>query len=451
MAGPQDANGFKDTDIGPIPVEWEVMRLGAVFKIQQGKSLSRKYQQGISPYPFLRTANVRWGRIDLSKVDEMDFTNAEVEKYALRPRDLLVCEGGEIGRTAIWQLDTGTYCYQNHLHRLRPTREDILPLFYMYWMQAAFLLLNTYHGVGVKTTIANLSRSRLSRFLLPKPPPPEQRRIAHVLSTIQRAIAAQGDVIAAAKETKRSLMHRLFTYGPGPEPAPTRETEIGEIPEHWEVVPLGDLIEIASGQVDPRVLPYRKMVHIGPADIEEGTGRVLSPKTAEELGLKSGKYQFTPDDVVYSKIRPYLRKAMLPDFTGICSADMYPLRPKGRMSDRRYLYYLLLSDIFTQQAVPHQQRTGIPKINRNQLRSVYVPLPGNGREQSEIADMLDSIERKIGAEQQRKAALQALFQSMLQQLMTGQLRISRVGAGLKPAPTSQPAPTDRGTDAQHTG
>ncbi len=73
-------------------------------------------------------------------------------------------------------------------------------------------------------------------MLIPLPPLDEQRRIAAVLTAIQDAIAAQEDVIAAARAFKRSLMHRLFTYGPGRVPAETKETEIGEIPSHWEVV-----------------------------------------------------------------------------------------------------------------------------------------------------------------------------------------------------------------------
>jgi restriction endonuclease S subunit len=73
--------------------------------------------------------------------------------------------------------------------------------------------------------------------------------IIDVLSTIQRAKATQEDVIAAAQETKRSLMHRLFTYGPGAEPAPTKETEIGEIPAHWEMVLVGDVFAIKLGKM----------------------------------------------------------------------------------------------------------------------------------------------------------------------------------------------------------
>ena len=92
------------------------------------------------------------------------------------------------------------------------------------------------------TTIKGIPHADLVKVLIPLPPLPEQRRIAAVLNAIQDAIAAQDDVIAATKEFKRSLMHRLFTYGPGREPAETQETAIGEIPAHWDVLPLDSVL-----------------------------------------------------------------------------------------------------------------------------------------------------------------------------------------------------------------
>jgi len=391
-------NGFKETEIGPIPVDWEVVPLSSLARVKYGKAKPKR--EGSIP-------TVGSGG-----------TYAWVNEALVDFPTLVIGRKGTAGRAWLmdkpcWPSDTTFY--------LEWTQEvDIHFLF-------GYLTLNPLSGEHAKTTLPSLSRPDLENYLVPFPPLPEQRRIAHVLSTIQRAIAAQDDLIAAAREVKRSLMQRLFTYGPGPEPAATQETEIGEIPEHWEVMRLGNLVEIASGQVDPRELPYLKMIHIGPEDVEEGTGRILTPKTAEELGLKSGKYLFTPEDVVYSKIRPYLRKVALPSFNGICSADMYPLRPKGKMGDRCFLYYVLLSDIFTKQAVSHQQRTGIPKINRTQLKSVGIPLPNDIEEQKKIADILDATVKKIEAELNRKAALQELFKSMLHQLMTGQIRLKERG------------------------
>ena len=181
------SEGFKMTELGPLPEEWRVVRLEEIFDIQQGKALSRKKDKGIRPRPFLRTANVLWGKIDLTTLDQMDFSPEEEEKYALHAGDLLVCEGGEIGRTAIWEGQLSGVYYQNHLHRLRRKIADAEPRFYVYWLQAAITLLGLYGGAGNKTTIPNLSRSRLTAFPIPLPPLPEQRAIAHVLRTVQQA------------------------------------------------------------------------------------------------------------------------------------------------------------------------------------------------------------------------------------------------------------------------
>jgi len=99
--------------------KWERKRLGEIFIVQQGVAMSPKRRLGVSPYPFLRTLNVLWGRVDLSTLDKMDFTNEEIMKFCLKPGDLLVCEGGEVGRTAIWRGELDICLYQNHIHRLR--------------------------------------------------------------------------------------------------------------------------------------------------------------------------------------------------------------------------------------------------------------------------------------------------------------------------------------------
>ena len=106
-----------------------------------------------------------------------------------------------------------------------------------------------------------------------------------------------------------------------------QHTEIGVIPAAWSLEPLLKVVSLPKGQVDPRREPYSSMVLIAPDHVESSTGRVLVKQTAEEQGAVSGKYSFSAGDIVYSKIRPYLRKAILADFDGICSADMYPLRP----------------------------------------------------------------------------------------------------------------------------
>jgi len=415
------SNSFRETEIGAIPANWDVVRLGAVL---HEVDLRLRHFEGPQP-PILSLTKDRGLMLQSERFDKRIATK-DVSTYKVVRKGWLAYNPYVIWEGAIHALRDREYGLVSPVY---PVWEAVhADVYFLDYLLRTPLLLKTYLRF-CSGTVKRRRSIRKQAFLdikIPLPPLPEQRRIAHVLSTIQQAIAAQEQVIAAARELKRSLMQRLFTYGPGREPAPTKDTEIGPVPEHWEVVNLGEAMEITSGQVDPREAPYRNMIHIGPEDVEEGTGRILSPRTAEELRLKSGKYLFTPEHVVYSKIRPYLRKVALPSFTGICSADMYPLRPMGALRDSRFLYYLLLSDQFTRQAISHQQRTGIPKINRAQLQSISIPLPQDVDEQARVAGILDAARRKIDAELDRLAALQALFQSMLQQLMTGQIRVKDI-------------------------
>ena len=211
---PVEATGrlpLRETDIGPVPAHWEVVRLGEKFDIQQGKALSRKKDKGVRPRPFLRTANILWGRIDLLHLDQMDFSEKEEEKYRLQPGDLLVCEGGDVGRTAIWEGQSEGVYYQNHLHRLRPKAPDVETRFFMYWMQAAIKLFNVYLGTSNRTTIPNLSRSRLSSFSIPLPPLSEQREIARILQAVDRKIEAEERRRAALQALFKTMLHLLMT------------------------------------------------------------------------------------------------------------------------------------------------------------------------------------------------------------------------------------------------
>jgi len=150
--------------------------------------------------------------------------------------------------------------------------------------------------------------------------------------------------------------------------------------------------------------PFREIIHVGPENIESHTGRLLNLRRNGELRISSGNYRFTNDDILYSKICPYLNKVALPEFEGTCSADMYPLRPKAGQLGRGFLFQLLLSDAFNKRAVSHQDRTGIPKINRAQLGSVLLPKPALN-EQIEIAESLVPFDRRIDQLRRKEVAL----------------------------------------------
>lgn len=242
---------------------------------------------------------------------------------------------------------------------------------------------------------------------------PEQKKIADCLTSVDELIAAQARKVDALKTHKKGLMQQLF-----PREGETRPRL--RFPEFqdagaWGETTLGKIVEVASGQVDPTEAPYCDMPHIGGENIESHTGKLQGVRTARELGLISGKYLFDGSDVLYSKIRPALNKVATPDFEGICSADIYPLRPSNRKLSRQYLACLLQADGFLAYATRHSDRSKIPKVNRDSLLAYELVLPCPP-EQQRIADCLTSLDNLITSETQKLDALKTHKKGLMQQL-----------------------------------
>jgi type I restriction enzyme S subunit len=419
--------GFKMTELGPLPEEWQVVRLGEAFDIMQGKSLSAKKNKGFRPRPFLRTSNVYWGYLDLSNIDMMDFTEEEEQKYTLKYGDLLVCEGGEVGRTAMWEEQGQGIYFQNHIHRLRAKRTDIYPRFVMYWLETAFTLLYLYSGTSNKTTIPNLSRGRLGTFPIPLPPLPEQRAIAHVLRTVQGAKEAAARVIQAARDLKQSLMRHLFTYGPVPldqvHCIPLQDTELGPLPAHWQVVRLGEVAETTTGGTPRRdtpsffggSIPWVKSSELRDSWITN------TEETITEAGLENSNARLLPSNTLliamYGATAGKVGILRIPATTNqaICA-----VLPDQTLASNEYLFYVL---IFSRKKLLDQRFGGAqPNLNQTTIRSFPIPLPPLPEQQA-IARILQAVDRKIAAEQARLQALEALFKTLLHHLMTGQVRV----------------------------
>lgn len=175
---------------------------------------------------------------------------------------------------------------------------------------------------------------------------------------------------------------------------------------------LKDIVKIQSGQVSPLEEPYSEMIHIGPANIESNTGRLLNLKTAKEENLISGKYLFNSSMVLYSKIRPNLNKVTIPSFEGICSADMYPIIPLECI-DKNFLLFLLKQKEFLTYAISNSGRANIPKINREALlnyKAILPPLPL----QRLFAQRIEQIEREKSEVQKSIQDLETLLASRMQ-------------------------------------
>jgi type I restriction enzyme, S subunit len=198
--------------------------------------------------------------------------------------------------------------------------------------------------------------------------------------------------------------------------------ELWAVPDAWSWVTFRDVAEVRSDLRDPSATP--DAVHIAPNHIESRTGRLLGRGTVAGDGVTSPKHAFHPGQVLYSKIRPYLAKAALVDFEGLCSADMYPVTALPDRMEPRFLHKWLISPSFTEEASRSQGRTVLPKINQDALHTKPVPLPPL-LEQKRIANKLDALLARVDACRERldrvPAILKRLRQAVVAAATSGEL------------------------------
>ncbi|MEY2341720.1 restriction endonuclease subunit S [Acidithiobacillus sp. IBUN Pt1247-S3] len=250
---------------------------------------------------------------------------------------------------------------------------------FLFWLcKASEPVLKTFtNGMG----IPHVDGEFLKDLVLPYPKDAEtQERIAKYLdretARIDRLIAEKERMLALLGEKRAALISRVVTHGLNPNTPLKRSDQewLGEIPAHWPTTKFSWDVFISEGHVDPEDDNFSEMILIAPNHIESRTGQVIYKETSADQGAISGKYLCREGDVLYSKIRPALRKVALAEQDCLCSADMYALRPSERLLPQ-YLQYFLLSEDFSMWAELESARVAMPKINRETLSAIRIPVP----------------------------------------------------------------------------
>jgi type I restriction enzyme S subunit len=406
---------------------WNWRPLGELFSIGAGKTMSEAARAGANKVPFLRTSNVFWDEIDLTQLDEMSMSPDELAAKSLLPGDLLICEGGDIGRAAVWSGEREVMSFQNHLHRLRPLIPDIEPRFYVYFLQSAFTQLGIFEGAGNKTTIPNLSRNRLAALEVPVPPVAEQRAVVRALAYAREAMKAHDLSLNRSQELKRAAMRELFMRGLRGEPR--KDSEIGAIPNSWKPTPIGDVTLNAQyglsvrGHVTGRYPILRMNCQEDGQVVFRNLQYVdLDAKDFEAFKLASGDLLFNRTNSIEHVGRTAIftggRDAVFASYLVRLTVDPERCRPS-------YLnYYMNMPSTQADIKKLASRAVGQANINATKLRTVVFPLPSSVEEQDEIVSVLDAIDRKIDLHRQKGAVLEDLFKSLLYKLMTGEIRAS---------------------------
>jgi len=285
-----------------------------------------------------------------------------------------------------------------------------------------------------------LPKEALDSFPISVPPLPEQRAIAEVLRTVQRAKEATEKVIAATRQLKTSLMKHLFTYGPVPLQRaalmPLKDTSIGSIPGHWHCPKLDGLLAalyrypsyynieyVEAGIPEVRGELLREN---GEIETDMSLFRFIDPGTAKRFP----KTTLDEGDLVMS-VRGTMGKIGIvpPSLVGAnITANLIRLSPNRTKVLPAYLKFALLSPCFVRRLNELSPQTTIKTIQAPVLRSIPISLPPRD-EQEQIANELTAVGAKLAAENQRREALDVLFKSLLHHLMTAKLRLPEFAGG----------------------
>lgn len=361
-----------------LPENWCWTYFKSISTIQTGKK-DANYGSDEGKYPFFTCAA----------------ESIRCHGYSFDCRAILLAGNGDINNISRYSGKFEAYQRTYVVKIAEPLCFDYI----FYWFKYRWFDFNKGKMFG--TAIPYIRLGNLQEFPTPIPPLAEQQRIVDriesLFAKLDEAKEKAQAVVDSFETRKAAILHKAFT---GELTAKWRE-EHGVSIDNWKTTRFDSVAAIRSNLVDPA--EYQSFPHIAPDNIEKKTGVLLEYHTIAEDGVTSGKHRFYSGQILYSKIRPYLSKAVVVDFDGLCSADMYPIEA---YQNARCLWYYMLSDEFLLQASTAGSRSVLPKINQKELSALTVHLPTNDREQEEIARILDELFDK---EQQTKEAAEIVL------------------------------------------
>ena len=428
MAAPLTIIGQKT-----IPTPWGERILKRDFEVVLGKMLQSDQGNELSTEePYLRSANVQWHGVDVSDIKKMWFSPREKKELLLRAGDLVVNEGGDVGRCATWSGELDACYFQNAVNRVRP-RQKASARFLYYWLynikHAGFI-----DAIVSRTTIAHLTAEKLEAIPWPDAPPADQQRIATYLdascAAIDAAVLAKRQQLETLDALRSSMISRAVTQGLNPQAAmmPSGLDWVSDVPAHWKVRQIKRLCSLVRGQFthrprnDPALYdgPYP---FIQTGDITAAGKYILThSQTLNELGLSASK-QFPRGTLVMS-IAANIGDVAILDFEACFPDSMIGMIP-GDNTHLDFLYYLMraMRPIMLRSAVQSTQLN----INYVRIGTNFAPVPPL-TEQVAIAKYLDEKEHEShlisDTIQIQIATLTAYRKSLIHECVTGQRRIT---------------------------
>jgi len=417
-------------DIGEVPKEWEVVRLGDIVEInRESKYLKREVPDGKFLYIDIESVEGGTGIIKTTKeilgkdapsrarrvVHQNDVLMSTVRPYlkafALVPKDY----NNQICSTGFAVLSC---------------KNEILPHYLIYTLFSK-IVIDQCNKMMMGGQYPALNQSQVAKIEIPIPPLPEQRRIAEVLGTVDSAIQKVGGAIERTERLKRGLMQRLLSEGIGHENFKFNK-ELGcKIPQEWEY---GKLVEFSKTKDNPvQTGPFGAQLHAFDY-VDKGVPLILiknvldgqiidkgMPRITETKANELARYRLKPGDIVFSRVGSVGRTAVINKYQSgwLVSGQMLRVRLENPELNNDFLGYLIGTNWFKKALAVGATRKSINTEILSNLPLIVPPLA----EQCRIAEILSTVDKKLELEQRRKDKLERVKKGLMNDLLTGNKRI----------------------------
>ena len=400
--------GYKQTEVGVIPEEWEVDALGGIGRVIRGSSPrpkgDRRFYGGNVPRLMVEDVT-RDRKYVTPTIDFLTVEGAKLSRPCKKGTLTVVCSGTPtvVGLPSILAVDACIHDGMLGLVHLSPSVESEYLFYRLTDLQEQLHAAATHGG-----TFVNLTTKGFGAFRIAVPPPPEQRAIAAALSDVDGLLGGLDRLIAKKRDLKQAAMQQLLTG----------QTRLPGFHGEWEVKTFGEVAVPRRERIDPRRTGVNDFC-IELEHIESGSGQIVgSTSTGAQSSLKS---VFHPGDVLFGKLRAYLRKYWRATRQGVCSTEIWVLVPRVDAATSEFLFQIVQTEGFID-AASNSYGTHMPRSDWNAVQNYELKMPSLA-EQTAIAAVLSEMDGELAVLEQRREKTRALKQAMMQELLTGRTRL----------------------------
>lgn len=412
--------GYKQTEVGVIPDDWEVTTLREVAQIRSGIAKNANVSVA-NPVlvNYLRVANVQDGFLDLSEMSQLEVSRSELQRFSVLPGDVLMNEGGDLdklGRGSIWRGEFQPCVHQNHVFVVR-AGESVAPDYLATW-SAGSIARRYFIVAGIQTTnLASINKTALGKLPVVLPPKQEQGAIVEAVRDLDELVAELERLITKKRDLKQAVMQQLLTG----------QTRLPGFSGEWREVRLGDLgaflrgagvkkDEAQSGELS--CVRYGEIYTHHHDHIRSFTSWISRDVARGATRLHSGDLLFAASGETKKEIGKCV--AFVSSEEAYAGGDIVILRPGA--VDSMFLGYLLNTPAVAAQKASYGQGDAVVHISAAALARVQLSIPAL-KEQVAIAAVLRDIDVEIQAVERRREKSRNLKQAMMQELLTGRTRL----------------------------